>query len=54
MERRQFIRQTAGLTLLSALPEIPFSLLANEEDVKLILLHTNDTHSRIEPFPDDG
>ena len=49
MERRDFIKKTsiaAGLTLL---PNIP--LLANAHDVKRItILHTNDQHSRIEPF----
>ena len=49
MERRDFIKKTsiaAGLTLV---PNIP--LLANTNDVKRItILHTNDQHSRIEPF----
>lgn len=54
MERRKFIRQTTGLALLASLPGIPFSLLAEEDEVRIIILHTNDTHSRIEPFPDDG
>lgn len=49
MERREFLKKTsfaAGLTLLPTLP-----LLANDKDVKRItILHTNDQHSRIEPF----
>lgn len=49
MERREFLKKTsfaAGLTLLPTFP-----LLANDNDVKRItILHTNDQHSRIEPF----
>ena len=49
MERREFLKKTsfvAGLTLVPSLP-----LLANDKDVKKItILHTNDQHSRIEPF----
>ncbi len=32
----------------------PMSAFAKEELVKLTILHTNDVHSRIEPFPLDG
>ncbi len=54
MLRRKFIKETAlttGALLLSK-----FDLLANEEYAitKLTILHTNDVHSRIEPFPMDG
>jgi len=49
--RRTFIRQlalgTAGAFLL------PQSVLAAGER-RLVILHTNDTHSRIDPFPMDG
>lgn len=49
MERRDFIKKTsfaAGLTLLPTLP-----LLASDKDIrKITILHTNDQHSRIEPF----
>jgi 5'-nucleotidase len=49
--RRTFIRQmalgTAGAFLL------PQSVLAAGEK-RLVILHTNDTHSRIDPFPMDG
>jgi 5'-nucleotidase len=30
------------------------ALLANSNTTRLTILHTNDVHSRIEPFPDDG
>ncbi|MYC97857.1 MAG: bifunctional metallophosphatase/5'-nucleotidase, partial [Gammaproteobacteria bacterium] len=25
-----------------------------DDAVRLVVLHTNDTHSRMDPFPDDG
>lgn len=50
--RRDFIRHSAllgaGLTLA------PTYLLAEGKTNKLVILHTNDWHSRIEPFPMDG
>ena len=54
MNRKAFIQQSsilsAGLCIspsLLAYPKIPKSLR------KLTILHTNDTHSNIEPFPDN-
>lgn len=50
--RRRFITtlaaSAAGVSLF------PVSTLAASPASKLIILHTNDTHSRIDPFPDDG
>lgn len=40
----------AGLSLLG----LPFSGLAKSKNKKLVILHTNDMHSRIDPFPNDG
>lgn len=55
MKRREFItnslKASAYLGLASA---IPFNLLAKEDFIKLTILHTNDMHSRIDPFPNDG
>lgn len=49
MERRDFIKKTSFAAGLSLLPTLP--LFANDKDVKRItVLHTNDQHSRIEPF----
>ena len=50
MERRRFIGVAGlGLTALSgALARV------GREQSKLTVLHTNDTHSRIDPFPMDG
>ncbi len=53
--RRTFIRRTgtAGALLLGG--GFPFSALAGGEPPKrLTILHTNDVHSRLEPFPADG
>src|SRR5690606_10298321 len=54
MKRREFLRNSligaAGVSLLG----IPFSAVAKAKTKKLVILHTNDMHSRIEPFPNDG
>lgn len=55
MKRRHFIRQLGtGAVLLSAggFPLPAFAL--GGEAIRLTILHTNDVHSRIEPFPADG
>ncbi|MFD3002562.1 metallophosphoesterase [Pontibacter toksunensis] len=53
MNRRDFLKNTAlgaaGVTLLG----FPFSAEA-AQNINLTILHTNDQHSRIDPFPDDG
>ncbi|QCR24792.1 bifunctional UDP-sugar hydrolase/5'-nucleotidase [Pontibacter sp. SGAir0037] len=54
MKRREFLKTTAaGAAGLSVLA-LPFSADAAANTVKLTILHTNDQHSRIDPFPDDG
>ena len=55
MDRREFLKQTgvgaAGLGLLGlSLPAAAAEVKAN----RLVILHTNDMHSRIEPFPDNA
>lgn len=56
MQRREFLKHTglgaATLSLLgaSALP----TLAADKKATRLTILHTNDMHSRIEPFPDNA
>ncbi len=48
--RRKFIKNTfLGIAGASALPLETF---AKEDTVKLTILHTNDVHSHIDPFPD--
>ncbi|MEY4740003.1 MAG: hypothetical protein RLZZ05_1387, partial [Bacteroidota bacterium] len=51
MNRRKFIIQggmTAGALLLNG------SAFASSSSTKLTILHTNDVHSRLDPFPMDG
>ncbi len=56
MSRRKFIKQAlfsgfglAGINL------IPFSSFASKKrkHIKIVILHTNDVHSHIDPFPDN-
>ena len=58
MKRREFLRNsllgTAGLTTLGSLASSAEAATAAKAPVKLTILHTNDLHSRIEPFPDNG
>lgn len=52
--RRDFLKKAgigAGLLLAGG---FPFESLAEEALKKITILHTNDTHSRMEPFPLDG
>ena len=54
MKRRQFIYRTsmtaAGMLLGGGI----LSARSNPQRYKLTLLHTNDVHSRLDPFPMDG
>ncbi|MDB5261620.1 MAG: 5-nucleotidase [Adhaeribacter sp.] len=53
MKRRDFIRTSvAGATGLSLLG-LPTPTWAADQ-VQLTILHTNDVHSRIDPYPNDG
>lgn len=54
LNRRQFVRNsalTAGALLTG--PQL-ISAMESGSTYKLTILHTNDTHSRLEPFPMDG
>lgn len=53
VNRRVFIKGLGALGATAALSNIPLDALADSE-VKITILHTNDVHSRIEPFPMDG
>ena len=56
INRRNFLKETAlasGAIFASSL--FPFdAAAANVVDNKLTILHTNDVHSRLQPFPQDG
>jgi 5'-nucleotidase len=49
--RRDFIKQIGLAGSALALTAIPNDLLAVAGHTKITILHTNDTHSRIDPFP---
>lgn len=54
--RRRFIKQVsaagAGLGLLSLSPLTSYGRGLSTADKRITIMHTNDTHARIEPFPD--
>lgn len=56
LNRRLFLKRAAALGLLASFA--PFDGFAKSpsksKDVKITILHSNDVHSRIEPFPMDG
>ncbi len=52
-KRRDFIKKTIYLVGFGALANSPLRIMAKEpEKTTLLVLHTNDWHSRIEPFPE--
>ena len=55
MKRRRFLR-VAGTGAVGSLlvPEWSLGAMPASNDVRITILHTNDTHSRIDPFPMDG
>jgi 5'-nucleotidase len=53
LSRRRFIKE-AALTTGALLSSATIPLLAEEQVHKLTILHTNDVHSRLDPFPLDG
>ena len=52
--RRKFIKQIGATTLLMGCGLPGAFAFGDEELTRLSILHTNDWHSRIEPFPEDG
>ena len=55
IDRRKFIRQSswAGAALFAS-SVLPTAAFAEKESDQITILHTNDTHSQLEPFPMDG
>jgi 5'-nucleotidase len=51
MKRRDFIQKTAASTTLLTLGGLSLSSFASNEIKKITILHTNDVHSHIDPFP---
>jgi 5'-nucleotidase len=52
--RRDFLKKSAKVAALAGLGTLPFAASAKDATVQLTILHTNDVHSRIDPFPMDG
>jgi 5'-nucleotidase len=53
--RRQFLQRTTAAGASLAFPGwINSTALLHGELTHLVILHTNDVHSRVEPFPQDG
>ena len=53
MKRRDFIQKTAAGSALLGLANIGLSSFTTLETKKITILHTNDVHSHIDPFPLD-
>jgi 5'-nucleotidase len=51
MKRREFIQKTAATSALMGLGGLSLSSFASLETKHLTILHTNDVHSYIDPFP---
>ena len=49
--RRDFIRTLISGIALAGLNNLPLDLLAKHDLIRITVLHTNDVHSRIDPFP---
>lgn len=54
LNRRGFLKQSLALGALASLTALPTWSEAASKEIRLTILHTNDVHSRIEPFPMDG
>jgi len=55
INRRKFLGQAIAGTLVSATGSFPFHAYEHDPELtKITILHTNDIHSRIDPFPMDG
>ena len=52
-DRRLFISQMVKGAALIGFTSLPRELFAARELVKITVLHTNDVHSHIDPFPDN-
>lgn len=51
MKRRDFIQKTAASSALLVLPSLPMMAFSTVNIKKITILHTNDVHSHIDPFP---
>ena len=51
MKRRNFIQQTVSSSAFLSLGGLTLSSFSTKKTKKITILHTNDTHSHIDPFP---
>ncbi|MBE8712123.1 bifunctional metallophosphatase/5'-nucleotidase [Sphingobacterium hungaricum] len=54
LTRRNFIKKASSLGALAFVGTLPAFASAKDKETIITILHTNDVHSRIEPFPMDG
>jgi 5'-nucleotidase len=54
LNRRQFIRNLGIGAVGTLVVNMPFDAFAEEDYAKITILHTNDFHSHIDPFPADA
>lgn len=54
MKRRSFVKTLSQTGVLLSTAGWMTDMVGAPETVKLTILHTNDVHSRVEPFPDDA
>ena len=53
MKRRNFIKNTAATSALLSLSGLSLSSFSTIKEKKITILHTNDMHSHIDPFPEN-
>ncbi|HIA10821.1 MAG TPA: bifunctional metallophosphatase/5'-nucleotidase [Flavobacteriales bacterium] len=53
MKRRKFIKSLAGTTAYLGLAGLPLEAFSKKDLIQLTILHSNDIHSHIDPFPDN-
>ena len=53
ISRRDFLKGLSGTAAYLSLVGIPIEAIAKKELINLIILHSNDIHSHIDPFPDN-
>ena len=54
MKRRSFVKTLSQTGVLLSTAGWMTDMIGAPETVKLTILHTNDVHSRVEPFPEDA
>lgn len=50
MDRRKFLKQTTAASAFTALGGLTLPSFTTKKQTKITILHTNDTHSHIDPF----